>query len=46
MLALYRGDHDAFSKEDLQVVETIVVGLGASMEQSVPAKASVAHAGD
>jgi GAF domain-containing protein len=45
VLALYRADQDAFSKEDLQVVETIVVGLGASLEQSVPAKASVARVG-
>jgi GAF domain-containing protein len=45
VLALYRAEQDAFSKEDLQVVETIVVGLGASMEQSVPTKASVAHVG-
>ncbi len=45
VLALYRADQDAFSKEDLQVVETIVVGLAASMEQSIPPKASVAHVG-
>jgi GAF domain-containing protein len=45
VLALYRADHDAFSKEDLQVVETMVARLGASLEQSVAAKASVAHVG-
>ena len=30
VLALYRADQDAFSKEDLQVVETIVSRLGGS----------------
>ena len=45
VLALYRADQDAFSKEDLQVVETIVSRLGGSLEQSLPAKASVAHVG-
>ena len=44
VLALYRVDQDAFSKEDLQVVETIVVGLGASLERD-SSKASVAHVG-
>jgi putative nucleotidyltransferase with HDIG domain len=45
VLALYRAGQDAFSKEDLQVVETIVARLGASLEQSVPAKANVARVG-
>ena len=45
VLALYRADLDAFSKEDLQVVETIVAQLGASLEQNAPPKASVAHVG-
>ncbi|MGC2258824.1 MAG: GAF domain-containing protein, partial [Candidatus Sulfotelmatobacter sp.] len=45
VLALYRLDQDAFSKEDLQVLETIVARLGGSLEQTLPAKASVAHVG-
>ena len=45
VLALYREDQDAFSKEDLQVVETMVARLGASLEQSAPPKASVARVG-
>jgi putative nucleotidyltransferase with HDIG domain len=45
VLALYRADQDAFSKEDLQVVETILARLSPSLEQIVPAKASVARVG-
>jgi GAF domain-containing protein len=33
VLALYRARQDAFSKEDLQVVETIVSPLGTAIEQ-------------
>jgi len=33
VLALYRTRQDAFSKEDLQVVETIVSSLGTAIEQ-------------
>ena len=33
VLALYRARQDAFSKEDLQVVETIVSPLGIAIEQ-------------
>jgi GAF domain-containing protein len=48
VLALYRARQDAFSKEDLQVVETIVAPLGTAieqMEQNALPKATVAGAG-
>jgi GAF domain-containing protein len=45
VLALYRTAQDAFSKEDLQVVETLVFGIAAAIEQSANSKATGASAG-
>jgi putative nucleotidyltransferase with HDIG domain len=45
VLALYRAAQDAFSKEDLQVVETLVFGIAAAIEQSSNPKATGASAG-
>jgi putative nucleotidyltransferase with HDIG domain len=45
VLALYRATQDAFSKEDLQVVETLVFGIAALIEQSANPKATGASAG-
>jgi putative nucleotidyltransferase with HDIG domain len=45
VLALYRADQDAFSKDDMEVVEAIVFRLGVAIEQSSVPKASRARAG-
>jgi putative nucleotidyltransferase with HDIG domain len=45
VLALYRAAQDAFSKEDLQVVETLISRIAATIEQSANPKATGASAG-
>jgi GAF domain-containing protein len=45
VLALYRADQDAFTAEDLRVVEAIGTGLGAAIENAVKQKASAIGAG-
>jgi putative nucleotidyltransferase with HDIG domain len=42
VLALYRARQDAFSKDDLQVVETIASRLAAVIEQALPKAAATA----
>ncbi len=44
VLALYRSGQDAFTKDDLQVVEAITFRLGAVIEQAVTPKAAAATA--
>src|SRR5271165_1868221 len=44
VLALYRAPQDAFTKDDLQVVEAITFRLGALIEQAVRPKAAAATA--
>jgi GAF domain-containing protein len=44
VLALYRSGQDAFTKDDLQVVEAIAFRLGAIIEQAVTPKAAAASA--
>ena len=44
VLALYRSGQDAFTKDDLQVVEAITFRLGAVIEQAVMPKAAAATA--
>ncbi len=45
VLALYRARQDAFSKDDLQVVEIIASGLGALIERTTDCKAAGSAAG-
>jgi putative nucleotidyltransferase with HDIG domain len=45
VLALYRARQDAFTKDDLQVLETIASRLGAIIEQATPRKAAGTAAG-
>jgi putative nucleotidyltransferase with HDIG domain len=45
VLALYRADQDAFSKDDMEVVEAIVFRLGIAIERSSVPRASRARAG-
>ena len=45
VLALYRTRHDGFSKDDLQVVETMVSRMGAAIEQAAIPKAAGATTG-
>jgi len=45
VLALYRAGQDAFTPDDLRVVETIGAGLGMAIEKSGKAKASATSAG-
>ena len=45
VLALYRSGQDAFSKDDLHLVETIAVRLGAVIERAAQRKAAGASAG-
>jgi putative nucleotidyltransferase with HDIG domain len=45
VLALYRARPDAFTKDDLQVVEAITLGLGAAIEQATAPKAARTAAG-
>src|SRR5271170_3631625 len=45
VLALYRARQDAFTKEDLQVVETIASRLGTAIEQAATSKAAATTAG-
>jgi putative nucleotidyltransferase with HDIG domain len=45
VLALYRADQDAFTAEDLRVVEAIGAGLGAAIENAGKQKASAIGAG-
>ena len=45
VLALYRAAPDAFSKEDLQVVESLVFSIAGAIEQSLLLKATGASAG-
>ena len=45
VLALYRAGQDAFTADDLQIVETIVSGLGRAIEAASKPKASGAGAG-
>jgi putative nucleotidyltransferase with HDIG domain len=44
VLALYRARQDAFTKDDLQVVEAIAFRLGAAIEQALTPKAAGASA--
>jgi len=47
VLALYRAGQDAFSKEDLQVLETIVTQVGTAIEQAaIPKTAATAVGAD
>ncbi len=45
VLALYRAGQDAFTADDLRVVETIVSGLGIAIESSAKPKVSAVSAG-
>ena len=45
VLALYRARQDAFTRDDLQVVETLASGLGAAIEQATTRKAAATAAG-
>jgi putative nucleotidyltransferase with HDIG domain len=45
VLALYRADQDAFTPDDLRVVETIGAGLGIAIENAGRRKASAVGAG-
>ncbi|MFZ0862550.1 MAG: HD domain-containing phosphohydrolase [Candidatus Sulfotelmatobacter sp.] len=45
VLALYRAGQDAFTADDLRVVETIVSGLGIAIESSAKPKVSAVGAG-
>ncbi|MFZ0297110.1 MAG: GAF domain-containing protein, partial [Candidatus Sulfotelmatobacter sp.] len=45
VLALYRARADAFTRDDLQVLETIASSLGALIEQSTARKAAGTAAG-
>jgi GAF domain-containing protein len=45
VLALYRAGQDAFTPDDLRVVETIGAGLGMAIENAGKAKASAVGAG-
>ena len=45
VLALYRTEQDAFTTDDLRVVETIVAGLGIAVENASKPKASAIGAG-
>jgi putative nucleotidyltransferase with HDIG domain len=45
VLALYRAAQDAFTKEDLQVLETVVLRVGVSIEQAAVLKAATSAAG-
>jgi GAF domain-containing protein len=45
VLALYRADQDAFSKDDMEVVEAIAFRLGIAIEQISVPRASRARAG-
>jgi len=44
VLALYRASQDAFTQDDLRVVETVAAGLGPAIEKSRNARASAAKA--
>jgi putative nucleotidyltransferase with HDIG domain len=45
VLALYRADPDAFTADELRVVEALVAGLGIAVENAGKMKASVVSAG-
>src|SRR5271169_5624376 len=45
VLALYRASQDGFTREDLEVLETIVSGVGAGIEQAAVRKAAGTAAG-
>ena len=44
VLALYRAGHDAFTRDDLRLLEAAVAGLGAAIEMASKPKASAAGA--
>jgi GAF domain-containing protein len=45
VLALYRADQDAFTADDLRIVEAIASGLGVAIESAGKPKASAIGAG-
>jgi GAF domain-containing protein len=45
VLALYRADQDAFTPDDLRVVEAIGAGLGIAIENAGKRKAAAVGAG-